>query len=144
MNKCQLAAFVLLSLIFTFTANAQTQQPTKPAEQKPALTAPEVAAKMDKQRALQWYVIETVAFCFSEAGRISREEGRDALNIREGRYRYRLEATTFEELTGLSPIITADLDPRSKETLKLTFANAMVEMWRKGACKQSTGSSSNQ
>jgi hypothetical protein len=27
MNKCPLAAFVLLSLIFTFTANAQTQQP---------------------------------------------------------------------------------------------------------------------
>jgi hypothetical protein len=138
MYKRTLAALALLTLIFTFTANAQTQQPVKPAEQKPQPSEAELKAKTDKQRAIQWYVIEPMAFCRAEGIKILKEQGKEALDARYELYRSRIEAATFEELFGLDPKSTDDILPTFKTLLKFTLANDLLEMWRRGACKEAS------
>jgi hypothetical protein len=143
MYKRTLAVFALLTLTVTFTGNAQTQQPAKPAEQKTPLSEAELTARTDKRRAMQWYVIEPMALSTAEGGKIMREEGQAALDTRYGRYRFRLEAATFEELTGFDSKLTdADISPLLKEYLKQQIVSDLLEMYRKGTSKQSTGSSS--
>ena len=142
MRKHILAALAVLALITTITADAQTQQPAKPAEQKPRPSEAEIAAQNDKRRAMQWYVIEPMIPCIAGSAKRMREEGEEPLDVRYGRYKFRLDAVTFEELTGLDPKSTDDLSPNLKGYLKLQIATDLLEMWRKGACKESSGSSS--
>jgi hypothetical protein len=79
-----------------------------------------------------------------DAGKIARAEGQDALSIRVGRYRFRLEASTLEELTGLDSKLTDDdIHPLLKEYLKRQFVSDLLDAYRKGACKESAASSSN-
>jgi hypothetical protein len=106
----------------------------KPSEApKAKLSEAEVKARTDKRRAMQWYVIEPMAPCMA---------GNDKKN-RYGRYKSRLEASTLEELTGLDPKSTNDLDPNLKEYLKQVIVDDLIGMYQKGACKESIGSSNN-
>ncbi len=100
---------------------------------KAKLSEAEVKARTDKRRAMQWYVIEPMTPCMA---------GNDKKN-RYGRYKSRLEASTLEELTGLDPKTTNDLDPNLKEYLKQVIVDDLIGMYQKGACKESIGSSNN-
>ena len=107
----------------------------KPSQEAPKakLSEAEVKARTDKRRAMQWYVIEPMTPCMA---------GNDKKN-RYGRYKSRLEASTLEELTGLDPKSTNDLAPNLKEYLKQVIIDDLIEMYQKGACKESIGSSNN-
>ena len=82
---------------------------------------------------MQWYVIEPMTPCMAGSDK----------KIRYGRYKSRLEASTLEELTGLDPKSTNDLAPNLKEYLKQVIVDDLIEMYQKGACKESIGSSNN-
>ena len=82
---------------------------------------------------MQWYVIEPMTTCTA---------GSDKKN-RFGRYKSRLEASTLEELTGLDPKSTNDLAPNLKDYLKQVIVDDLIEMYQKGACKESIGSPNN-
>src|SRR5215475_6737127 len=100
---------------------------------KAKLSETEVKARTDKRRAMQWYVIEPMTPCMAGSDK----------KIRYGRYKSRLEAITLEELTGLDPKSTNDLDPSLKDYLKRVIVDDLIEMYQKGACKESIGSSNN-
>ena len=97
------------------------------------LSEAEVKARTDKRRAMQWFVIEPMTPC---------KAGSDKKN-RFGRYKSRVEAATLEELTGLDPKSTNDLDPNIKEYLKQVIIDDLIEMYQKGACKESFDSTNN-
>ena len=114
---------------------SQEAPKAKPSQEAPKakLSEAEVRARTDKRRAMQWYVIETMTPCMAGSDK----------KIRYGRYKSRLEASTLEELTGLDPKSTNDLDPNLKEYLKQVIVDDLIEMYQKGACKESIGSSNN-
>jgi membrane protein involved in colicin uptake len=114
---------------------SQEAPKAKPSQEAPKakLSEAEVKARTDKRRAMQWYVIELMTPCVA---------GSDKKN-RYGRFKSRLEASTLEELTGLDPKSTNDLDPNLKDYLKQVIVDDLIEMYQKGACKESIGSSNN-
>ena len=114
---------------------SQEAPKAKPSQEAPKakLSEAEVKARTDKRRAMQWYVIESMTPCMGGADK----------KIRYGRYKSRLEASTLEELTGLDPKSTNDLDPNLKGYLKQVIVYDLIEMYQKGACKESIGSSNN-
>jgi hypothetical protein len=117
------------------TKPSQEAPKAKPSQEAPKakLSEAEVKARTDKRRAMQWFVIEPMTPCTA---------GSDKKN-RNGRYKSRVEASTLEELTGLDPKSTTDLDPNIKEYLKQVIIDDLIEMYQKGACKESIGSSNN-
>ena len=114
---------------------SQEAPKAKPSQEAPKakLSEAEVKARTDKRRAMQWYVIEPMTPCMA---------GSDKKN-RYARYKSRLEASTLEELTGLDPKSTNDLDPNLKDYLKQVIVDDLIGMYQKGACKESIGSSNN-
>jgi hypothetical protein len=127
MKRILVAMLLFVPIVF-----AQEAPKAKPSEApKAKLSEAEVKARTDKRRAMQWYVIEPMTPCMA---------GSDKKN-RYGRYKSRLEASTLEELTGLDPKSTNDLDPNIKEYLKQVIVDDLIEMYQKGACKESVGSS---
>jgi len=117
-------------------AKASQEAPnTKASQEAPKIkiSEAEVKARTDKRRAMQWFVIEPMTPCMG---------GSDKKN-RLGRYKSRVEASTLEELTGLDPKSTNALDPSIKEYLKQVIIDDLIEMYQKGACKESIGSSNN-
>src|SRR5262249_29652874 len=104
-------------------------KPSEAPKAKPSES--EVKARTDKRRAMQWYVIEPMTPCMAGSDK----------KIRYERYKFRLEASTLEELTGLDPKSTNDLDPNLKDNLKRVIVDDLIEMYQKGACKESIGSS---
>jgi len=117
-------------------AKASQEAPKAKASQeapKAKLSEAEVNARTDKRRAMQWFIIEPMTPC---------KAGSDKKN-RYGRYKSRVEASTLEELTGLDPKSTNSLDPDIKEYLKQVILDDLIEMYQKGACKESIGSSNN-
>jgi hypothetical protein len=103
---------------------------------KRQLSDAEVKARADKRRALQWYVIEPMAPCIAGSAKRIREQSEDPLDVRYGRYKFRLEAATFEELTGLDSKLTDGLDPLLKEYLKRQFVSDLLAVHQRGACKE--------
>jgi len=83
---------------------------------------------------MQWYVIEPMAPCIAGSAKRIREQGEDPLDVRHGRYKFRLEAATFEELTGLDSKLTNDLDPLLKEYLKRQIAADIMQMCLLATC----------
>jgi hypothetical protein len=139
MKRILVAMLLFVPIVF-----AQEAPKTKPSQEapkaKPSQEAPkaklseaEVKARTDKRRAMQWYVIEPMTPCMAGSDK----------KTRYGRYKSRLEASTLEELTGLDPKSTNDLDPNLKEYLKQVIVDDLIEMYQKGACKESIGSSNN-
>src|SRR5262245_24639637 len=147
MKRILAAMLLFVPIVFAQEApKAKTSQEApkaKPSQEAPKaklseapkakLSEAEVKARTDKRRAMQWYVIEPMTPCMA---------GSDKKN-RFGRYKSRLEASTLEELTGLDPKSTNDLDPNLKEYLKQVIVDDLIEMYQKGACKESIGSSNN-
>ena len=129
MKRILVAMLLFVPIVF-----AQEAPKAKPSEApKAKLSEAEVKARTDKRRAMQWYVIEPMTTCTA---------GSDKKN-RFGRYKSRLEASTLEELTGLDPKSTNDLAPNLKDYLKQLIVDDLIEMYQKGACKESIGSSNN-
>src|SRR5262245_3476743 len=110
-------------------SEAPKSKPSEAPKSKPSEA--EVKARTDKRRAMQWYVIEPMTPCMAGSDK----------KIRYERYKFRLEASTLEELTGLDPKSTNDLDPNLKDNLKRVIVDDLIEMYQKGACKESIGSS---
>src|SRR5262245_11998783 len=110
-------------------SEAPKAKPSEAPKAKPSES--EVKARTDKRRAMQWYVIEPMTPCMAGSDK----------KIRYERYKFRLEASTLEELTGLDPKSTNDLDPNLKDNLKRVIVDDLIEMYQKGACKESIGSS---
>ena len=146
MKRILVAMLLLVPIVFAQEAPkakpSQEAPKAKPSEApkaklseapKAKLSEAEVKARTDKRRAMQWYVIEPMTPCMA---------GNDKKN-RYGRYKSRLEASTLEELTGLDPKSTNDLDTNLKEYLKQVIVDDLIEMYQKGACKESIGSSNN-
>lgn len=137
----RILAAMLLFVPIVFAQEAPKTKPSQDAPKaKPSQEAPkakvseaEVNARTDKRRAMQWFVIEPMTPCMA---------GSDKKN-RTGRYKSRVEASTLEELTGLDPKSTNALDPNIKEYLKQVIIDDLIEMYQKGACKDSIGSSNN-
>jgi hypothetical protein len=100
------------------------------------LSEAEIKARTDKRHALQWYVIEPMAPCIAGSSQRIREQGEDPIDVRYGRHKFRLEQATFEELTGLDPKFTGDLDPNLKAYLKGTIVADLAHAYKKGACKE--------
>src|SRR5262245_10744806 len=93
----------------------------------------EVKAKMDKHKALLWYVVEPMAApCSSGAAQWFRDHPHETPDGLYGRYLLRLESVTFEELTDLDPKTTEGIDPRLKEILKRGIAHDLVHVYRRG------------
>jgi hypothetical protein len=103
---------------------------------KTKLSDAELTARTDKRRAMQWYVIEPMTPCIAGSAKRIREQGEDPLGVRHGRYKSRLEAATFEELTGLDSKLTDGLDPLLKEVLKRQFVSDLLAVHQRGACKE--------
>jgi len=114
---------------------SQEAPKAKPSQEAPKakLSEAEVKARTDKRRAMQWYVIEPMTPCMAGADK----------KTRYGRHKSRLEAITLEEVTGLDPKSTNDLDPNLKDYLKQVIVDDLIGMYQKGACKESIGSSNN-
>jgi len=137
----RILAAMLLFVPIVFAQEAPKTKPpqeapkTKPSQEVPKAkpSEAEVNARTDKRRAMQWFIIEPMTPC---------KAGSDKKN-RYGRYKSRVEASTLEELTGLDPKSTNSLDPNTKEYLKQVIIDDLIEMYQKGACKESVGSSSN-
>jgi hypothetical protein len=147
MKRILVAMLLFVPIVFAQEAPkakpSQEAPKAKPSQEAPKaklseapkakLSEAEVKARTDKRRAMQWYVIEPMTTCTA---------GSDKKN-RYGRYKSRLEASTLEELTGLDPKSTNDLDPNLKDYLKQVIVDDLIEMYQKGACKESIGSSNN-
>lgn len=128
MKRILVAILLLAPLVF-----AQDQP-------KRQLSEAEVRAKMDKHKALLWYVVEPMGVpCAQGSAQWFRDHPDETPDGRYGRYLFRLEATTFEELMELDPKTTTDLDPKLKEILKRQVAHDLVHMYRLGACKGEDG-----
>jgi|SRR5215467_5190010 len=141
----QILVAILLFVPIVFAQEAPKSKPSEAPKSKPSEApkskpseAPkskpseaEVKARTDKRRAMQWYVIEPMTPCMAGSDK----------KIRYERYKFRLEASTLEELTGLDPKSTNDLDPNLKDNLKRVIVDDLIEMYQKGACKESIGSS---
>src|SRR5262245_32000215 len=130
MKRILVAMLLFVPIVF-----AQEAPKAKPSQEAPKakLSEAEVKARTDKRRAMQWYVIESMTPCMAGSDK----------KIRYGRYKSRLEASTLEELTGLDPKSTNDLDQNLKQYLKQVIVDDLIEMYQKGACKESIGSSNN-
>src|SRR5215467_16226599 len=101
----QILVAILLFVPIVFAQEAPKSKPSEAPKSKPSEApkskpseAPkskpseaEVKARTDKRRAMQWYVIEPMTPCMAGSDK----------KIRYGRYKFRLEASTLEELTGL-------------------------------------------
>ena len=138
MKRILVAMLLFVPIVF-----AQEAPKAKPSQEAPKAKLPEapkakvseaeVKARTDKRRAMQWYVIEPMTPCVAGSDKKNRYE----------RYKFRLEASTLEELTGLDPKSTNDLDPNLKDYLKQVIVDDLIEMYQKGACKETVGSSNN-
>ena len=139
MKRILVAMLLFVPIVFaqeTPKAKPSQEAPkAKPSQEAPKakLSETEVKARTDKRRAMQWYVIEPMTPCMAGSDK----------KIRYGRYKSRLEAITLEELTGLDPKSTNDLDPSLKDYLKRVIVDDLIEVYQKGACKESNGSSNN-
>src|SRR5215470_2319626 len=119
---------ILVAMLLLVPIKVKPEAPkAKPSQEAPKakLSEAEVKARTDKRRAMQWYVIEPMTPCMA---------GNDKKN-RYGRYKSRLEASTLEELTGVDPKSTNDLDPNLKDYLKRVIVDDLIETYQKGACK---------